>query len=108
MQKCFKNLYISFKIRNLISILLLTLITNNKAEYEKLPAAEFEVKQLIRPVFSAGVGYKLPSAADDKGNFWTLGLQLTAYTPPTALNSGSLYYFNVWSASASLFVRYVF
>lgn len=83
-------------------------LINNKAEYEKLPAAEFEVKQLIRPVFSAGVGYKLPSAADDKGNFWTLGLQLTAYTPPTALNSGSLYYFNVWSASASLFVRYVF
>lgn len=81
-------------------------LVNSTGEYLILDKEEFKPQRMLRPVFSAGAERRLESKSDGSDSFFSIGTQLNAVLPATALNSGSLFYTDVKSYGLTLFVRF--
>ncbi len=81
-------------------------LVNSSGQVVISKADEFKPMNLLRPMFGFGAERKLEKGSESKSSYFSLGLQISAVIPPTALNSSSLFYVDVKSFSATFFLRF--
>jgi len=81
-------------------------LVNSTGEYLILDKEEFKPQRMLRPIFSVGAERRLESKSDGSDSFFSIGTQMNAVLPATALNSGSLFYTDVKSFGLTFFFRF--